>query len=363
MTTGLRATFVISWTQTEAEGCRPAMPEALTTGASWRWTGVALRVDAPRDVLLLEGALGMIEMRRSAARVIRRLIGMEAEQPRLPARPRAGPDDGEMPEQGFVLSDGVRCWTATILNNDNLAPGAGAARFRGQLLAFQGEMPPKDRDLWVVRSQPGAGRRIRAGGVICFTSGTAIRTPTGVVAVEWLRPGDLVLTRDNGPREVLWTGSRHMSGARLHAMPHLRPVRICESALGQGRPDGDLLVSPSHRILLRGPAARALFNTPEVLVRAGDMVDDHAIRTDLTLREVTYHHILLEQHEILFANGIEADSFHPGEADPAGLDPYDHENLLSLIPGLRDDPMEYGDFARRSLTLPETALLRHEYRI
>ncbi|WP_232831560.1 Hint domain-containing protein [Pseudogemmobacter bohemicus] len=188
-----------------------------------------------------------------------------------------------------------------------------------------------------------------------------------MVAVETLCPGDRVITRDNGPQEVLWTGRRHMSGARLHAMPHLRPVRICngafgEGAFGEGRPDGDLLVSPSHRILMQGRVAQALFNCDEVLVRAGDLIDDHRIRTDLALRDVTYHHILLGRHEILFANGVGADSFHPGEADPAGLDNGDYARLCALLPGIRQDPMRYGDFARRGLSPAEAALFLYEMR-
>ncbi len=47
MGTGLRATFVISWSQTEVDGLRAASPDALSVGAAWRWTGNAVRIDAP----------------------------------------------------------------------------------------------------------------------------------------------------------------------------------------------------------------------------------------------------------------------------------------------------------------------------
>ena len=43
-----------------------------------------------------------------------------------------------------------------------------------------------------------------------------------------------------------------MTGARLYAMPHLRPIRFRAGALGQGRPEDDLLVSPQHRMLVQG---------------------------------------------------------------------------------------------------------------
>jgi hypothetical protein len=70
----------------------------------------------------------------------------------------------------------------------------------------------------------------------------------------------------------MWKGSRRMTGARMFAMPHLRPVRIKTGALGVERPDEELLVSPSHRMLIQGPEAMALFNTPEILV-AGQGLD------------------------------------------------------------------------------------------
>ena len=120
--------------------------------------------------------------------------------------------------------------------------------------------------------------RLPEPGVICFTPGTLIDTPAGPRPVEALRPGDRVLTRDDGAQELLWVGSRRMSGARLYALPHLRPVRLGAvrlgavrlraGAFGLLRPAADLLVSPQHRLLVRGAAARALFNEPEVLVQA-----------------------------------------------------------------------------------------------
>src|SRR5690606_22913105 len=126
--------------------------------------------------------------------------------------------------------------------------------------------------------------------------------------IDALRPGDLIQTRDNGPREILWRGSRRMTGARLYAMPHLRPIRFRARALGQGRPEEDLWVSPQHRMLLRGAAAQALFNSAEVLVAAEDLVNGQSVAVDMAAREVTYIHLLLDRHNVIFANGMETES-------------------------------------------------------
>ena len=66
----------------------------------------------------------------------------------------------------------------------------------------------------------------------CFTPGTMIKTNRGEVAVEALAPGDMVLTRDNGFREVKWHGVRNMARSVLQEFPQLRPIRIKAGALG-----------------------------------------------------------------------------------------------------------------------------------
>lgn len=353
MGTGSRGTFVISWSQTETDGIAGASPDALGVGVTWRWTGTPLRVDGPQSVLLLEGAQGEAELRKRAARMVRRLIGMS-----LGRRAPMAPDSDEMedgPEQGFVVTDGQSAHAVTLIE----VPDTGA-----RLAMFLGAPPPEGRDLWVVRvaidRRPG-GAAARAGGVICFTPETFIATPQGPRPIMSLRPGERILTRDNGPQEILWMGSRRMTGARLHAMPQLRPIRLRSGALGSGRPDGDLLVSPQHRMLVRGPAARLLFNSDEVLVAAEDLLDGRRVLVDHALREVTYVHLLLERHEIVFANGLEAESFHPANTALDTIDPAQRATLLALLPGIEVQPASYGDHARRNLSASEAAILRHDF--
>lgn len=357
MATGSRATFVLSWSQTEVDGLCAATPDTLAPGAVWRWTGSAVRIDARGALLRLEGPEGGADIRRRAARMVQRLIGLAVADPGtavLPGDRTGGFDDfDEVPDQSFVVTDGLKSWVGTLLP----VPDSGA-----RLLMFLGETPPADRDLWVIRTRidaDRAGRRPGDAGVICFASGTRILTPDGLRLIEDLHEGDLVQTKDNGPQEVLWTGSRHLSGARLYALPHLRPVRFRAGALGLGRPEGDLLVSPRHRMLVRGAAARLLFNSDEVLVAAEQLVDDQSIVTDLTLTEVRYHHLLLDRHEVIFANGLETESFHPAATALDLIGAQDRARLLALMPDIALDPAHYGGFARRNLTPSEAAILRH----
>ncbi len=355
MKTGFEGTFVISWAQTEVDGLESAPRSALGIGASWRWTGEALRVDGPRDLVRLCDPEGAADLHTRAARKVRRLIGLTRATVR--ARPLQAPGLEEpLFERGFDVTDGYTAYCATLVDL-----GGGTA----PLLMFTGGLPPADTDLWVVRAAMEIAEVNRVldqpTGVICFTPGTRIRTDFGDLPVEEIEEGDRILTKDDGPQEVLWKGEKRVSGARLYAMPELRPIRLRRGALGVDRPDEDLVVSPSHRMLVRGAKARALFNTDEVLVTARDLVDDARVVRDHTLSEVTYVHLLLPRHEVVFANGLETESFHPAGEALDSVEAAERDRLVGLMPEVGDDPMAYGAYARRALTRAEAAILRSPY--
>ncbi|WP_102226478.1 Hint domain-containing protein [Acidimangrovimonas sediminis] len=392
MKTGTRGTFVISWAQTEVDGLMAAPPEFLAVGTTWRWAGEAVRVDGPQSLLLLSGDPDAAELRRRAARMVRRLMGAALATTPDGGGPagegRAGGAHGsgfggdsgggfpgprtteeaadELPERGFVLTDGRRTFEAVVIDPPGTRPATDpiSAGGPGPLLTFVGEMPPAGRDLWVVRSTlsmvPPAEEVANRAGVICFTPGTRIATPGGPRAIETLTPGARILTKDDGPQEVLWCGQRRLSGARLHALPHLRPIRFRAGAMGLGRPEPDLLVSPQHRMLVTGIAARRLFNQPEVRVAAEDLVNESTVTVDTRLREVTYVHILLERHQIVWANGLETESFHPSATSLETVGDEDRARLYAVLPELARDPQLYGAFARRNLTMSEAAILRYD---
>jgi hypothetical protein len=140
-----------------------------------------------------------------------------------------------MRDLGFVVTDGLQSYTVTVIEIDSGGP---------PLLMFLDEIPPQNTDMWVVHH---ALDRVQdatspaSGGVICFTPGTRIETPEGPRPVEELHEGDRVQTRDSGAQEIRWIGCRRMTGARLFAMPRLRPVRLRAGALGGDVPArGDL---------------------------------------------------------------------------------------------------------------------------
>ncbi len=352
MGTAFNGTFVISWSQTVIDTLQDAPVDFLKVGAAWGWEGEVVRVDGPNDLLRLEDAEGDADRRKRAARMVRRLVGAAVEEPTNLNRISI---DHPIADKSFVVTDGKTTYTVTLIDTGTRKP---------PLLMFLNGMPPRDRDLWVVHTalsntvtQSDAEHK---GAVICFTPGTRILTPDGVKTIEELREGDRVQTKDNGCQPIQWMGQRRMSGARLFAMPKLRPIRIRAGLFGLDEPDEDLLVSPEHRMLIKGRVAMDLFNTPEVLVAARDLVDHDRVSVDLTVREITYVHMLLPQHEILFANGVESESFHPANAALSTLDAHDRLRLSDILPGVDVNPQSYGRCARRNLSSSEAAILMHE---
>jgi hypothetical protein len=133
---------------------------------------------------------------------------------------------------------------------------------------------------------------------VCFLAGTAVACPGGARPVEDLAVGDLVLTADGGVRPVRFVGRQTF--ATLFADPRrTRPVHIDAGALGEGLPLRDLCVSPDHALLVDG-----------VLVQAGALVNGTTVApmTDLPER-FTYFHVELDDHALILAEGVPAETF------------------------------------------------------
>lgn len=148
---------------------------------------------------------------------------------------------------------------------------------------------------------------------VCFVTGTMIDTPDGPRPVEALSSGDLVSTVDRGAQPVLWTDRRYFSADDLRRDPRQRPVRIARGALGEGLPTDDLFVSPQHRVLLRSKLAARMFGSSEVLVPAVKLLSLEGVAQIEAPFGVEYHHFLCAHHELVYAEGMPAESLLRGE--------------------------------------------------
>lgn len=159
---------------------------------------------------------------------------------------------------------------------------------------------------------------------ICFARGTRLRGAHGDVPVEHLTVGDLVMTLDHGLQPIRWIGRKTTPGTGIFA-----PVEIAPGVLGNSRA---LTVSQQHRMLLRGSVAEALFGEPDVLAAAKHLVNGTSIRI-APRPSIEYFHILLDDHQVLYAEDALSESFHPGAYAMAADDEMRAE-LLALFPEL-----------------------------
>ena len=185
--------------------------------------------------------------------------------------------------------------------------------------------------------------------VPCFTAGTRVRTPEGDRPVQTLRPGDLVLTRDNGPQPVRWIGRR-----TTPATDRMAPVQIAAGTFGD---HGRLTVSPLHRVLVAHARGELLFGAGEVLVAARDLIDGGAVQR-VEGGWVEYVHLMFDTHQILWSEGLETESFLPGPQTTSCFERDAIAEIVALFPEI--DPKTgagYGPAARTLLKRHEAKLL------
>lgn len=185
--------------------------------------------------------------------------------------------------------------------------------------------------------------------IMCFTPGTMIATDKGEVAVESLKPGMRVFTRDNGLQKLRWAGRRDLTRAELAARPEFNPVLIRQGALGRGLPDRDMLVSPNHRMLITSDLAAVMFDDREVLVAAKHLTVMEGV--DIVQADsVSYIHLMFDHHEVILGDGTWTESFQPGDMSLRGIGSEQRQEILSLFPELETvQGLEDYTSARRSL--------------
>jgi antigen 43 len=150
-------------------------------------------------------------------------------------------------------------------------------------------------------SDGNGGTNVFITNVPCYATGTAILTPAGEVAVETIQAGDVVMTSEGDrlvPQTVTWAGNRDIDIAAHPKPGSVAPIRFRQGALGVGLPRRDLLLSPDHCLFIDGG-----------LVPAKLLVNGMTITRDLSLASVSYHHVELERHAVLIAEGVPAESY------------------------------------------------------
>jgi hypothetical protein len=206
---------------------------------------------------------------------------------------------------GFTLGDTVELLNVNVLETTaTLAADDTLTLAPGVVLRFDSTVGPAGT-LFDISPDSGAGIFItldaNSGNMPCFVAGTRLlaELPTGraEIPVEALREGLLLAARGGRAAPVRWIGRRRIATA-THPDPDLvHPVRIRAHAFAPGAPHTDLLLSPDHAVLVDGTLVpiRRLINGASIAQ------EKHA--------EVTYYHVELDRHDVLYAEGLATESY------------------------------------------------------
>jgi hypothetical protein len=132
---------------------------------------------------------------------------------------------------------------------------------------------------------------------VCYCLGTRIQTARGEIPVEDLAVGDRVQTAHNGLRAVSWIGQGKVLATRGRRSA-ATPVIVRKGALADNVPNRDLHVTKAHALYI-----------DDVLIPVEFLVNHRTILWDDRAQEVEIYHVELDSHDVLLANGAQAESY------------------------------------------------------
>lgn len=127
-----------------------------------------------------------------------------------------------------------------------------------------------------------------------IASGTVLATLDGYLPVDFLEPGDRVVTRE---------GMRILRAVRVHRYSG-RAVTITASALGHDRPEHDLTLPAETRVMLRDWRAGALYGSDQAMVPVSRLVDGEYIAAT-EVKSMRLYELTFDAPQVVYAEGVE----------------------------------------------------------
>ncbi|MEP1536763.1 MAG: Hint domain-containing protein [Paracoccaceae bacterium] len=138
-------------------------------------------------------------------------------------------------------------------------------------------------------------------GPVCLGEGTMIDTPNGARPIEELKKNDLVTTLDHGPQSIVDVVVETVQ-FRGHD-DRRKPILIPKGALGAEGPNMDTVSSPQHRFLVHDQRTDQM-----VLLPAIKLTGRKGVRRMKGVKQIKYYNLLMDRHEIIFANGSQVET-------------------------------------------------------
>ncbi len=184
--------------------------------------------------------------------------------------------------------------------------------------------------------------------------GTLIATQDGPVAIEDLQPGMMLRTADNGFQPVLWIGSMTIvPHIPRHAKTICTLMRVTADSLGLNRPMPDLMLAPGARMLHRPTRDQQAILSP-----LQNHCDGESIIRISPPTPVSVFHLAFARQQIIYANGLEIESYHPEVRIETRMSREMLALFLNLFPHVEnlDDFGPAAPYLRLPLDQSETAL-------
>lgn len=158
-----------------------------------------------------------------------------------------------------------------------------------------------------------AAQKLAQVGCVAFSRGTHITLASGAQApIETLTVGDRVLTRDSGVQQIKWIGQ-----TTVRATGAFAPIVIAKGTLNN---EHDLIVSPEHRLFIYQRQDALGTGRSEALIKARHLVNGDSVYW----REggfIDYFQLLFDEHQIIYAEGIAAETLLLDTRTEAALPP------------------------------------------
>ncbi|PRY91257.1 Hint domain-containing protein [Donghicola tyrosinivorans] len=208
------------------------------------------------------------------------------------------------------------------------------------LLPLARLMPGDDYSL-VGINRDEAAQKLAQVACVAFSRGTHITMASGAQApIETLKVGDRVLTRDAGIQQIRWIGQ-----TTVRATGAFAPIVITAGTLNN---EHDLVVSPEHRLFIYQRRDALGTGRSEVLIKARHLVNGSTVYW----REggfVDYFQLLFDEHQIIYAEGIAAETLLLDTRTEAALPP-------DVIRGVNESLHGQATANSLSLEVPENLL-------
>lgn len=160
-----------------------------------------------------------------------------------------------------------------------------------KFLGTEGKGTGMDADAPFSRSAGGAGAPLAVG----VLAGTMIRTLDGVLPVEYLTPGDRIVTR---------AGARRLTAISVAQRKSVDLIRIRASTMGHDRPDKDIFLSPGQPVIIRDWRAQALYGVPVAAIPASRLADGEFVLAE-PHRNAQLFTLRFDEDEVIYAEGLE----------------------------------------------------------